>query len=169
MATLWLIGMMGVGKSTVGPLVAERLGVPFVDLDDEVVEGVGRSIPEVFATEGETGFRRRESTALTAVAGSAAVVSCGGGAVVLVENVERMRASGMVAWLEAPAEVLEERVGGGGGRPMLAGDQVVGDLRRLTEARTAAYAAAAHHRVGTAGRTPEEVAAEVVRRWNERT
>jgi shikimate kinase len=161
--------MMGVGKSTVGRLVAERRGVPFVDLDDEVAETAGRSIPEVFTAEGEVGFRRRESAALTAVAGAAAVVACGGGAVVVAGNVERLRASGMVVWLVAPAEVLEERVGGGAGRPLLAGDEVGRGLRRLGEARAAAYAAAAHHRVGTAGRAPEEVATEVVRRWNEWT
>ena len=79
MATLWLVGMMGVGKSTVGPLVAAKLGLPFVDLDEAIATAAGRSIPAVFAAEGEAGFRRREAAALEGAAGTETVVACGGG------------------------------------------------------------------------------------------
>lgn len=165
MATLWLIGMMGAGKSTVGPLAAERLDVPFVDLDERVAGGAGMTVPEIFAAEGEAGFRRREEDAVAAAAGAPAVVACGGGVVLAERNVARLRASGMVVWLDAPAAELEQRVGAGGGRPLLAGGEASGGLGPILEARSAAYAAAAHHRVATAGRTPEEVAREVVQLW----
>ena len=164
MATLWLVGMMGAGKSTVGPLVAEGLGRPFVDLDEVIAAAAGRSIPAVFAAEGEAGFRRREAAALEAAAGTEAVVACGGGIVVDPANVARLRQSGLVAWLAAPAAVLAERVKDGAGRP-LAGEGGSEVEARLA-ARERAYAAASHCRVKTAGRSPEEVAEEVVRWWN---
>lgn len=163
---LWLIGMMGAGKSTIGPLVAGELGLPFVDVDERVVAGAGLAGAEVFASEGEAGFRRRERAALAAAAaGGTAVVACGGGAVLAGESVALMRAAGVVVWLDAPPGVLAERVGAGDGRPLLGGGEPAGSLGRLLEVRGAAYAAAAHYRVETAGRRPEEVAAEVVSLW----
>ncbi len=165
MATLWLVGMMGAGKSTVGPLVAERLGCGFVDLDEAVAAAAGRSVPEVFAAEGEAGFRRREAAALAEVAGRAAVVACGGGVVVDPANVALMRRTGTVAWLTAPAVVLAARVEDGSGRP-LAGAGGAALAARLAS-REAAYAAAAHWRVETAERAPADIAEEVVRRWSE--
>jgi len=164
-ATLWLVGMMGAGKSTVGPLVAERLGRPFVDLDEVVAAAAGASIPDLFDAEGEAGFRRREAAALAQVAGSEAVVACGGGIVVDPENVAVLRRTGMVAWLAAPAPVLAQRVGDGGGRPLAGAGEAA--LQVLAASREAAYAGAAHCRIQTAGRSPEEVAEEVMRRWSE--
>ena len=164
MSGLWLIGMMGAGKSAVGPLVALRLGLSFVDLDERVAERAGLAIDALFAAEGEAGFRRREREVVAEAAGEAAVVACGGGVVLCPESVARMRSSGLVVWLDAPPEALRERVGAGEGRPLLAGG-LGGRLEGMLEARQPAYAAAAHHRVSTAGRTPEEVAEEVARLW----
>jgi len=161
--TLWLIGMMGAGKSTVGMLAAGELGLPFVDLDERVAAEAGMAVQEIFAAEGEDGFRRRERAAVAAVAGTAAVVACGGGVVLVEENVARLRASGRVVWLDAPAAELEDRVAGGAGRPLLSGG--AGGLGPILAARSAAYAAAAHCRVETAGRRPGEVTEEVVRLW----
>jgi shikimate kinase len=157
--------MMGVGKSTVGPRAAGELGLPFVDLDERVAAEAGMTVPEIFAAEGEKGFRRRERAAVAAVAGMTAVVACGGGVVLAEESVARLRASGTVVWLDAPAAELAERVAGGAGRPLLSGGEASGALGRILAGRSAAYAAAAHHRVETAGRRPEEVTEEVVALW----
>jgi shikimate kinase len=167
MGTLWLVGLMGSGKSTVGPLVAARLGLPFIDLDAEVASAAGRSVAEVFAAEGEVGFRRREAAALATVAGKAAVVACGGGVAVDADNVARMRAGGRVIWLEAAPRLLAARVGRGEGRPLLGAGRVARRLRRLRAERGAAYAAAADRRVATDGLAPPPVAEEGVRWWNQ--
>jgi shikimate kinase len=157
--------MMGVGKSTVGARAAGELGLPFVDLDERVEAEAGMTVSEIFAAEGEDGFRRRERAAVAAVAGATAVVACGGGVVLAEESVARLRASGTVVWLAAPAGELEERVAGGAGRPLLSGGEASVPLDRILAGRSAAYAGAAHHRVETAGRRPEEVAEEVVGLW----
>jgi shikimate kinase len=163
-ATLWLVGMMGAGKTTVGRLVAERCGVGFVDLDDLIVAAAGRTIPEIFAADGERGFRDLEAEAAASVAGERRVVAAGGGIVTRPEVVDLMRRTGIVIWLDAAPETLAERVGTGAGRPMLSGDPA-GRLRELARRREPAYRGAAHHRVGTGCRDPGEVAEEVAGLW----
>lgn len=164
MVTLWLVGMMGSGKTAVGRIVARGLGLPFVDLDDAVTRRACRSVPRLFADEGEAGFRRREADELSRVAGApAAVVATGGGAVLDAGNRRRMRSRGLVIWLTASPEVLAARVGEDPGRPLLGGDPRR-HLERLAARRAAAYRAAAHLVVETDGRSPEEVAAEVMSR-----
>jgi shikimate kinase len=158
---VYLVGMPGSGKSSVGQLLAASLGTPFVDLDAEVEASAGTSVPAIFEAEGEAGFREREADALRrAAAGSPAVVACGGGAVLRPENVERMRSTGTVVHLDAPAEVLAGRVEtAAGDRPLLTDGAA---LARLHADRAAAYRAAAHVRVDASG--PPERVAEDVRR-----
>lgn len=163
MRTLWLIGMMGSGKSTVGPRIADALGADFVDLDQVIALVGGADIGRIFADEGEEGFRRREREALERVAGSPAVVACGGGVVEDPDNVALLSATGEVAWLDAPVKVLAERVGDGTGRPLLAGDPR-GRLRALQRRRGPKYQAAAGGRFDAAA-SPEQIAREVVDWW----
>jgi len=158
--TLWLIGMMGTGKSTVGPRVGYALGADFVDLDQVIALGAGSDISRIFADEGEEGLRRRERAALETVAGRSIVVACGGGVVEDPANIETMRSHGSVAWLDAPVRILAERVGAGGGRPLLTGD-VRARLISLQRRRRKGYEAAADRRFDAAG-TPPEIAREVV-------
>jgi len=157
---------MGSGKSTVGVLAARHAGAAFVDLDERIVAAAGVSIPEIFATEGEAGFRRRETEALLGAAEGRAVVACGGGVVLVTANVDLMRARGPVVWLDAPPEVLAARIGAGEGRPLVEGAEAGVRLRAIAAAREAAYAAAAHHRLDVARHTPEKIAEEVVRLWS---
>ena len=165
MGTLWLIGMMGAGKTTVGRAVARRAAMPFVDLDDEIAAAAGATIPEIFAGSGEAAFRDLEAAAVAGVAGRQAVVAAGGGAVLEERSRRVMRASGTVVWLQAPASELAVRVGRGPGRPLLAGEDPAGRLDVLLRAREADYRAAAHHRVDTTGRDAEQIAEEVAGLW----
>jgi shikimate kinase len=118
---VYLTGFMGSGKSTVGPLVARRLGVPFVDLDDAIEAEAGRPIPKLFAEEGEAGFRRREAEALRQTAARAdVVVALGGGALVGDANRAWAKAHGVVVYLRVPPEALARRLHDtAAGRPLL--------------------------------------------------
>jgi len=118
-----LVGMMGSGKSTVGRLVATRLGRAHVDIDREVEKAAGASVSAIFSTRGEAWFRAEESRALAhALAGAVpTVVSVGGGAVLDSSNREALRHGGTVVWLRARPETLARRVGKTADRPLLAG------------------------------------------------
>jgi shikimate kinase len=120
-ATVWLVGMMGAGKSTVGRVLARCLHTPFVDIDAEIERRAGRTVAEIFAREGESGFRSRERDAIDAWAGTAAVVALGGGAIAQPGAAPRLAASGTVVYLRARLETLLERLGECPERPLLAG------------------------------------------------
>jgi len=155
--------MMGTGKSTVGPRIGDALGADFVDLDQVIALAAGANIARIFADEGEEGFRIREKAALEAVAGSSIVVACGAGVVEDPANIATLRAHGSVAWLNAPVRVLAERVGDGGGRPLMAGDTRA-RLTALQRRRRKAYEAASDQRFD-AEDSPGEIAREVVKWW----
>ena len=159
---LVLVGLMGVGKSTIGRQCAELLDRAFVDTDDLVEEISHRTISDLFA-ESEAVFRRWERLAVDRAAASTAplVMACGGGVVVDPANRDRLRGSGFVVWLRATPETLVSRVGDGAGRPLLAGDPAA-TLRHLAETREPAYRAAAHAIVDTDGRSFEDVTTDVL-------
>jgi shikimate kinase len=158
-APIFLVGFMASGKTTVGRLVAARLGWSFVDLDDLVVEAAGAAIPEIFAREGEAGFRRRETEAVRGAAGRPrVVVATGGGAACREENLGVMLGAGKVVSLEVSAEEAVRRAGGASGRPLLDGKaDPVAAARGLLEGRVGFYSRA-HVRLATEGKTPDQVA-----------
>lgn len=161
-----LIGLMGAGKSTVGRLVAARLGRPFRDTDAVVEHVAGATVAELFATEGERGFRDREAAAVRDVAAlRGQVVAVGGGAVLRSANVTQLRSTGDLILLEADPSALAARLAAadeGDARPLLHDADVAATLRRLWAERDAAYRAAAGHLIDTTERTPEEVAQDVL-------
>ena len=173
---LWLIGMMGSGKSVVGRVLAARTDRGFFDTDQMVEARAGRSIGEIFADEGERGFRSRESDAIAAAAASGdAVIATGGGAVLLPANVAAMRASGPVVWLQAGPSTLASRVGDGSSRPLLDGrsdddgsEEIDLETRLSTmlQARLTAYELAADFSVTTDQATVAEVAVLIEEIWN---
>jgi shikimate kinase len=160
MGHLWLIGMMGSGKTTIGALVAERLGMPLVDTDTVVMERSGRTIPELFAVSEEL-FRTWEKEAVREVSsGPSSVISTGGGAILDTENVVVMSSTGTTILLDATDEELGRRLGDAGGRPLIDGG---GDLGAIARDRRDRYLAASDHVVDTTGRAPDTVAEEVIR------
>ena len=109
--TVWLVGMMGAGKSTIGPKLARRLGRRFIDTDAEVERAAGRRVSEIFQRDGEPAFRRLEREAIEACCGEAAVVALGGGAIEPPGARERLASTGTVVYLRARPETLLARVG----------------------------------------------------------
>ena len=135
--------MMGCGKSTVGRLLAERMRLPLIDLDEEIARAAGKTIPEIFAQEGEAGFRARETAALERVlTREDGVIATGGGIVTRAENIRMMREKGVVVWLCRPLEDMIADVRQDT-RPNLAGDKAE-RMRTLYGQRERLYAAAAH-------------------------
>jgi shikimate kinase len=163
-APIFLIGFMGSGKTTVGGLVAERLGWPFADLDDLVIRAAGASVAEIFAREGEEGFRRRETEAVRAAAASRRqVVATGGGAACREENLALMLGTGRVVALDVSAAEAIRRTGDRSGRPLLDGSADPLSAATALLARRRSFYARAHLRVTTDGRTPAEAAGAVLR------
>lgn len=151
-----LVGPMAVGKSTVGPILARRLGRSFTDVDELIVAEQGRPISEIFATQGEAGFRAMELETTVRVLAAGGVVALGGGAVVTPALREALGAH-TVIWLTATVDDAVRRVGQGTDRPLLVGD-VAGNWSRLAAQREAWYREVADHRVVTSGRKPNQVA-----------
>ena len=156
---LFLIGFMASGKTTVGRIVATRLGWRFHDLDQIICDAAGRSVARIFADEGEAGFRLREIEALrTATRLQGAVIATGGGAACNDPNLSLMLASGRVVALSVTPEEVLRRVGADSGRPLLSASTSAAALLATREV----FYARAHHRVDTTGKSPEEVAGEVL-------
>jgi shikimate kinase len=168
---LVLVGLMGAGKTTVGERCAELLSRPFVDTDDLVVAAAGIPFDELWATEGERGFRARERVAVADAVASPEplVISCGGGTVLDPDNRRSLRARAVVVWLKATSAALASRLMDDDTRPLLAGGDRTATLERLSAQREPAYEGVSHVQVDTEGRTVDEVAVVVVeeyRAWN---
>ncbi|QOV39613.1 shikimate kinase [Streptomyces ferrugineus] len=151
-----LVGPMGVGKSTVGQLLAERLGVGYRDTDDDIVTEQGRTIAEIFVDEGEPAFRALEKAAVRrALAEHDGVLALGGGAV-LDADTRALLAGQRVVYLSMDVEEAVKRTGLNAARPLLAVNPRK-QWRELMEARRHLYEEVAAAVVATDGRTPEEV------------
>ncbi len=159
---LYLIGMMGSGKSTVGRPLAEALGYRFLDADTSLEQVAGKPIPELFASEGEAGFRTLEAAVLNQIAAwHSLVVATGGGVVTRPENWGQLR-QGVVIWLDAPDALLLERLGADPTpRPLLACPNPAARLAELLQERRPLYAQADLH-ILQDGRPPEDVALQVI-------
>jgi shikimate kinase len=151
---LALGGFMGTGKSTIGPLIAARLGLPFVDTDSLLTAADG-AIPLQFERDGEAMFRARERAVIAALAaGPPAVVATGGGAWVDPENRRALADWGRTVVLTAPLDVIRARIGGDPSRPL------AGRLEALYAERQGVYALA-DRVVPTHGRAPADIAEEI--------
>ncbi|WP_416961495.1 shikimate kinase [Streptomyces sp. Agncl-13] len=152
---------MGVGKSTVGQLLAERLGCAYRDTDDDIVTAEGRAIADIFVTEGEARFRALEKEAVAAaLAGHDGILALGGGAVV-DDDTRELLSGHRVVHLSMDVEEAARRTGLNAARPLLA-DNPRERWSELAEARRPLYAEVATAVVATDGRTPDEVARAVL-------
>ncbi len=159
---IYLVGMMGAGKSAVGPPLASALGYRFLDADDAITQVAGRSIADIFASEGEAGFRDLERAVLGQIAAwHSLVVATGGGVVTRPENWGAMR-QGVVVWLDAPAPLLLERLQRDPTpRPLLQSESPATRLGELLSQRRPLYGQA-DLRIQQAGDDPAQVALAVL-------
>ena len=157
-----LIGYRGCGKTVVGRQLAQRLGWSFIDTDQTIEEQAGRTIREIFETDGEMAFRRMEADLLDdALAHQRCVISAGGGAVLARRNRKAIRSNGVCVWLTAPAEELQRRIEAdtrsAAQRPELTNRPGLQEVEAVLQARLPVYEATAEHVVSTAGRSIEQV------------
>ena len=145
--TIVLVGLMGVGKSTVGRRLATRLNLPFVDADEEIERAAGLTISEIFSRYGEAHFRDGERRVIARlIDGAAKVVATGGGAFVEAETRALILERATAIWLDADISTLVDRVRRRSNRPLLKGKDAASVLRDLAAVRNPLYAEA-HHRV----------------------
>lgn len=160
---IYLIGFMGVGKSTIGAELAARLGYQFIDTDDLIEARQAISISEIFAQKGEKYFRELESSIIAEIAKQdTQIVSCGGGIIKNRDNIRLMRESGKVILLEASADTIYLRVKDSSNRPLLEGRKTIADIQELLDERKALYDMACTDRIN-ADRTTEEVISDIIR------
>lgn len=176
MTMIFLVGARAAGKTTIGRMLAKKLDLPFVDMDQHLLHIDGRTVDEIVAQEGWPGFRARESDNLRQVTQAFAggcVVGTGGGIVLAEQNRRFMREHGMVVYLEAPVDVLTQRLIRNplnSQRPSLTGRGLLEEMAQVLDERQPLYHDAAHHIVDST-----HTQAEICRRiqdfwhqWNKR-
>jgi shikimate kinase len=159
-----LIGYRGTGKSVVGGMVGQELGMQCISMDREIVSRAGMSIPEIVSREGWPGFRDRETRIAEDLAGrDNIVIDCGGGVVERPRNIEALRPNARVFWLKASVAVIVKRIGQDTQRPALVeGRTFTDEVAEVLERRAPMYGSASDHEIDTDNRTPTEVADQVI-------
>ena len=166
---VFLVGPMGVGKTTVGRLLADELGYTFVDTDREIEARCGADIPWIFDVEGEEGFRQREIKALAELSRRKNIVlATGGGIVLKAENRERLKLHGFVVYLTAHLDLLVERTGKDKKRPLLQVDDPRRALQKTLEVRDPLYREVATIIVPTDRQNPRQAAKEIASAFKQR-
>ncbi len=161
-SNIYLVGMMGSGKSVTGKRLAVMLDCLFVDLDELIQEKTRRTIVDIFEKEGEEFFRNLESSALKEVSGlGPKVIATGGGTVLRPENIVRMHDTGKICFLETSVEVLWDRVKWKKDRPLLRQGDPKKNLEKIFEIRSPLYLKVSDLEVHTDGRTAQDVAQEI--------
>ena len=157
---IYLIGMMGSGKSTVGKTLSEKMHKPFIDLDSEIEKATGKNISEIFDTDGEKQFRKMETKQLKQY--SESIVACGGGIVLKDENREFINENGATILLTASMEELSHRLSDSGNRPLLADENTEEALTKLWLERQLHYLNTADFTIETDGKNPEQLTEEIL-------
>ncbi|MBI4161576.1 MAG: shikimate kinase [Acidobacteria bacterium] len=156
---IFLVGFMGAGKTTVGTLLARRLGWSFVDIDQEIQRREGRTIREIFQTDGEAQFRRLETRILHDLpADTPQVVATGGGTITVEANLRFTQSQGLSIWLRCPLEMILQRCRDSRERPLIGGRE---SIAALLARREPFYRRARLH-LDTAGASPEEIVDQIL-------
>jgi shikimate kinase len=159
-----LIGLRGSGKTTVGKILAQKLGREFIEMDELVTRKAGLSIPEIVKKYGWGKFRELEEEITSRVAKLDNIINASGGGVVTSEkNIARLKQKGVLVWLQADVDTLFERIGEDSQRPPLAGGRTVReDMEMTLKERKPLYQQAADLTVNTEDKAPEEVAGAII-------
>lgn len=158
---VFLIGMMGTGKTTVGRLLAQRLGYRFFDTDELVERVTQKTVSEIFARQGEERFRRLESQVLAELSAyTKSAIATGGGIILKQLNWSYLH-HGLVVWLDAPTEILMQRLADDTTRPLLSDTDLSQKLSSLLTERRSLYAQADLH-ILIEKQTPEQVVAQII-------
>ena len=156
---IYLIGMMGVGKSTIGNILSKKLEMPFIDLDHEIEKSAGSSIGKIFRSHGEEFFRNLESIALKNYFNS--VISCGGGIILSKQNRSFIKKNGKSVLLMATIDELIKRLSKSNNRPILRRGSSEDILHELWEGRKNLYKQTADFSVETENKTPMQIVEEI--------
>lgn len=168
MGNIFFVGLMGAGKTTVGRMLAKRLGKEFYDSDHEIERRTGVNIPLIFELEGEDGFRRRESAVIEDLARHHGIVlATGGGAVLRPENRQALMRNGTVIYLRANVEDLWQRTRNDRNRPLLQTADPRSRLEQLVAERDPLYREVADIIIDTGGRAVSAIVQEIERKLSQ--
>lgn len=159
-----LIGYRGTGKSVIGAILAKRLGMRCIAMDEEIVAKAGMSIPEIVEQFGWPGFRDRESAEARELASrDNIIIDTGGGVIERPENIEVLQKNACMIWMKASVETIVARIQGGTERPALTpGKTFTEEVAEVLERRTPKYRSAAHYEIDTDNVTPEQIADTII-------
>lgn len=158
-----LIGFMGTGKTTVGKLLAEKLGKRFIETDELIAKRVGKSIPKIFEEDGETRFREVERELIKEVAEMKnVVISCGGGVVLNRTNIERLKINVVLVLLTTSPEAILKRTSNDNGRPLLNTPSRLEEIKELLRFRKSFYNSAADFMIDTTNLEIDEVVDKII-------
>jgi len=160
MKSIYLVGFMGCGKTTVGKILAKALNRQFIDLDEKIVSHTGKSIPTIFEESGENGFRKIESEVLKKELSKNSIISTGGGIVTRPENMVFMKQNGIVFYLESTIETLYNRIHQDPNRPN-AVNRSIEELNTLFISRKSLYEKA-DITISDTEKSPKDVSVEII-------
>lgn len=161
---IYLIGMMGSGKTTVGIILSEKLKKPFINLDSEIEKSAGKTISEIFDEKGENHFRLLESEKL--ITFSESVIACGGGVILTKKNRQYIKGNGIAVLLKATVEELSRRLKDSDNRPLLADEMSETVLKNIWLKRQMNYLNTANFFIETDEKHPANIADEIISKLN---